>query len=54
MKYRATISFSGNTLSMAKDEVRELSSSLASEFVKCGYLKKVTEKAVKPKENKRD
>ena len=49
MKYRALKSFSGK-IAMDKGEVRELKSSLASEYVACGCLE--TTKAVRKKENK--
>lgn len=40
MRYEATVAFAGR-VSMRKGEVRELTKSLATPLVKCGYLKEV-------------
>lgn len=54
MLYKALISFSG-ILSMAKDEVREISdSSLVSDLLKAGYIMEMkADESKKPKEEKR-
>ena len=49
--YKATVSFAGN-LCMRKGEERELDSSLALPFVKCGYLEEVKKKESKRNNNR--
>ena len=46
MKYRATVSCAGS-LSMYQGEEREVDTSLALPFLKCGYLEEVKRKESK-------
>lgn len=46
MLVKALKSFSNGVLSMGKDDIKDISSSLASEYISCGYVASYTEPIV--------
>lgn len=49
-KYRALVGFAGSVLSMYSGEEREIEDDVADEFVKIGYIVKVSDLTSEPNE----